>query len=220
MGFLNRYLGYILCSGLIGACVFYKVHIWHHMKLKKVFRNTLIGSILIILMLQVPIYSQLWSEVPEDKPVDVLIVLGAGLRGENVSTTLASRLDAAADYVENNSETKIIVSGGQGADELISEALAMKRYLLDKGVSEEMILMENQSTSTEENLKFSKLLLPGSGRIGVVTSNYHMFRAKFIAEKHFEAVEGISAKSPLLSLGNYMIRESIAIVNEWRKDML
>ena len=90
---------------------------------------------------------------------DAVIVLGAGLRGENLSLILRNRLDAAVEYYNENPEAVIVVSGGQGPDEDIPEAEAMERYLYEQGVPLNKIIKEDKSTSTEENFKFSKELL-------------------------------------------------------------
>lgn len=122
---------------------------------------------------------------------DYVIVLGAGIKGEKPSLTLMQRLDKTIDYVNNqDKETKIIVSGGQGRGEDISEAQAMKKYLVDKGIKEELIIMENKSTSTNENLIFSKELLEKYSsksisdiNIKIITSDFHAFRSNMIAKK-------------------------------------
>uniref|UniRef100_UPI0025F8263F YdcF family protein n=1 Tax=uncultured Clostridium sp. TaxID=59620 RepID=UPI0025F8263F len=87
-----------------------------------------------------------------------ILVLGAGLKdGYNPSATLRYRLNAAIDCVETYGNTGIIVvSGGQGADEKISEAEAMKKYLIDYGVPENRILVEDKSRTTDENFEYSR----------------------------------------------------------------
>lgn len=86
---------------------------------------------------------------------DIVIVLGSGIKGEEVAPNLVKHLDKAVEYHEKNSNAMIIVSGGQGPFESIPESLAMKRYLMKKGVPEEQIIEENKSTSTYENFRFS-----------------------------------------------------------------
>ena len=114
---------------------------------------------------------------------DAVIVLGAGIRGETVSRILAYRLDAAIEYSKRNPNAVIIVSGGQGQDprEYISEAFAMKRYLIAGGIPEERIIKEEASTSTYENLLFSKEILDGMFeapyRVVIISNNFHIFRA-------------------------------------------
>ena len=88
-----------------------------------------------------------------------VVVLGAGLRGEQVSGLLARRLDAALDYYRENPDVLLVVSGGQGPDEVIPEAEAMARYLAARGVPQENIIKEDKSESTEQNFEFSRVLL-------------------------------------------------------------
>jgi len=112
---------------------------------------------------------------------DALIVLGAAIRGEVPSYPLYTRLEAAVDYHARNPEAMIVVSGGQGFQETISEALAMERYLLRRGVSPDRIIREDRATSTFENFKYSKELLDvffdNAYTIAFVTSDFHVFRA-------------------------------------------
>ena len=81
---------------------------------------------------------------------DAVIVLGAGLRGDRPSTTLKGRLNAAYEYHLENPDALIIVSGGQGHDEDITEAEAMKKYLVALGIPDDRIVKEEKSTSTYE----------------------------------------------------------------------
>lgn len=117
-----------------------------------------------------------------------VIILGAGVRGETPSLTLVQRLDKAIEYIGNqDNKVKIIVSGGQGNGENISEAEAMKRYLVEKGVKEE-IIMEDKSRNTRENLIFSKEIIEKDSNkkiedmdIKIITSDFHALRSNLIA---------------------------------------
>lgn len=111
-----------------------------------------------------------------------IIVLGAGLRGERPGDVLRRRLDAAAAAYAQNPDVLIVVSGGKGTQETIPEALAMQRYLLKKGIPEDAILMEDKSTSTKENLEFSREILQQHGisadaPVAIVTNAFHCYRA-------------------------------------------
>jgi uncharacterized SAM-binding protein YcdF (DUF218 family) len=215
---VNSYLGYIILGLMFGA--FHLTKYIDVQWLNKMIKILLALGFAFIIIMQSLVLSQVFSTVPKDKDMDYLIVLGAGLKGDRVSYTLAYRLDAAYDYLISHDNCKVIVSGGQGPDEWVSEALAMKTYLVSKGIDENRIIMENQSTSTEENIIFSKQFIEDNWSMAIVTSNYHMYRAKYIAKPHLNNVEGISAYSPRWLLVNYMVRESITIVNEWRKVLL
>lgn len=116
---------------------------------------------------------------------DALIVLGAGIHGETVTMPLKYRLNSAVDYHKKNPEALIVVSGGQGSDELITEALAMERYLVKRGVPKAKILKEEASTSTFENFVFSKRLLTKvlktDFKVAFTSNDFHLFRAQQIA---------------------------------------
>lgn len=118
---------------------------------------------------------------------DALIVLGAGLRGEVPSSVLAERLKAALRYYEQNPDVIIVVSGGQGANEAITEALAMERYLVGNGIPAEKIIKEEMSTNTRENIAFSKQILDDyfsePYKTAIVTSDFHIFRSNMISVK-------------------------------------
>jgi uncharacterized SAM-binding protein YcdF (DUF218 family) len=116
---------------------------------------------------------------------DAVIVLGAGLRGDEVGSHLVRRLDTAAAYLKRNPNAVVVVSGGLGAGRTITEAEAMYRYLVALDVPSERILLESASTSTHENLLFSREILavrfPDGFRAVVVSNNFHIFRATQMA---------------------------------------
>lgn len=97
--------------------------------------------------------------VEETFESDYVVVLGAGLFGDQLSPTLQYRLETCLSYLKNRPRVKVVVSGGQGTDEAISEAEAMKRYLTVHGIEKHRVIMEDKSTSTYENLLFSKKIL-------------------------------------------------------------
>lgn len=155
------------------------------------------------------------------KNLSYIIVLGAGLNGEKPSLTLTYRLDKSYEYLMANPDAKVIVSGGQGFDEPITEALAMERYLIEKGIDRERILREDASTSTYENLKFSKELLKMRGeditslKVGIVSNDFHIYRALYLArELSYNEVYGCSAKSVIWLKPNNYIREAFAVIKD------
>lgn len=112
---------------------------------------------------------------------------------------------------------KIIVSGGQGNGEDISEAQAMYDYLVQNGIPADIIIKEDRSTNTEENFRFSeKFIEDKSAKIGIVTNNFHIYRAKKLAHaKGLDNITGIPASSDNVLFINYMVRESIGIVKDY-----
>ncbi len=123
---------------------------------------------------------------------DVVIVLGAGINGEKIPPQLRKRLDKAIFYHKKNPTALIVVSGGKGSDEKVTEASAMKKYLLENGIREELIITEESSVSTYTNFVNTKAILEerlkSDIRIAFITSHYHIFRASVIA-----ANAGVSA---------------------------
>lgn len=148
---------------------------------------------------------------------DYVIILGAQWKPQGPSEVLRRRLDSAAKYLEQNPDTVVIVSGGQGSNEPISEAAGMRQYLVDIGIDGERILMEDRSTNTMENLVFSSNLLDKqSDRVVIVTNNFHMFRALQIAEKQgYARVEGLAASSVVSFLPNNLLREFLGVVKDF-----
>lgn len=152
--------------------------------------------------------------------VDALIVLGAGVHGERPSRHLARRLDRAAEYYFENTDTMIVVTGGQGFQEDITEALAMKRYLLAKGVAEDKIIMEEKAASTRENFRFSKEILDGllgeSYSVAYVTNDFHVYRAGLVArDEGFKEVYRLHAYTEWYTWPQNYLRESLAVVKTW-----
>jgi uncharacterized SAM-binding protein YcdF (DUF218 family) len=158
---------------------------------------------------------------------DFIIVLGAGLlNGEKVTPLLASRVDRALEFYSHQKKQaekgpKLIFSGGQGPDEKISEAQAMKNYALQKGIPEEDIILEDQSTTTFENMKFSKQIISKSQIAQPKTifssNNYHIFRAAIFAQMNQLNADGIAAKTARYFLPNAFLREFIAMVTMNKK---
>lgn len=149
-----------------------------------------------------------------DENLDYVIVLGAQMKENGPSTILKARLDAAIKYLDKNPETKVVVSGGQGSDEPMSEAEGMKRYLEEHGIAGERILMEDKSVSTNQNLKFSAQYINiEEDSVGIVTSNFHVYRSVKLAEKQgYENVCGISASSHPFLLPANMLRECACVI--------
>ncbi len=151
---------------------------------------------------------------------DAVIVLGCGLRGDKPSRSLRLRLDRAIDYHTKNPAALIVVSGGKGTDEAVSEAQAMETYLLEHGVSSEAILKEDASTSTAENFAFSKALLDkhydGDYRIAFISNSYHIYRAGVIArDAGFADATHAFAVTLWPSVVVSGLRECIAVVAMW-----
>ncbi len=143
--------------------------------------------------------------------LDYIIVLGAQVRESGPSVVLKYRLDKAVEYLEDNPETICIVSGGQGANEPYSEAEGMAQYLKEQGIDVSRILLEDKSLNTEQNMEYSKALIKDGASVGIITNDFHLFRAKQIARKYgLDNICGIAAKSTPVYLPNNMLREFLA----------
>jgi putative MATE family efflux protein len=150
--------------------------------------------------------------------LDYIIVLGSQVKPSGPAVVTRLRLNRAYEYAVNNPDTVIIVSGGQGSNEPATEASVMKEYLVDKGIDESRIIEEDKSTNTSENLQFSMALVDGlqDSSVGIVSSEFHMFRALAIAKKcGYTDTYGIPASSVRLYLPNNMLRESIGILKDF-----
>lgn len=144
-----------------------------------------------------------------------LVVLGCQVKGESPSLMLSERLDAAYSYLSENKESVVIVSGGKGADEDISEAECMFNYLKARGISSDRIYLEDQSTSTYENLKFSSEIMKENGidgKIGIVTNEFHETRANMIAQRMGLSSTAVSANTFFVLKPTYYVREVFALV--------
>lgn len=143
--------------------------------------------------------------------LDYIIVLGAQVRESGPSAALKYRLDEAVEYLEDNPKTICIVSGGQGANEPYSEAEGMAQYLKEQGIDASRILLEDKSLNTEQNMEYSRALIKDGASVGIITNDFHLFRAKQIARKYgLDNVCGIAAKSTPVYLPNNMLREFLA----------
>lgn len=148
-----------------------------------------------------------------------IIVLGAQVKGRKITDSLKRRLDAAYGYLYEHPEVKVVVSGGQGKGEDVSEAAAMAEYLERAGIEKTRIVQEDVSTNTLENLKYSKALITDiKSPVGIVSNNFHVYRGCMYAKRAgFENAFPIAAGChPVLFL-NYFIRECLAVWKLWLK---
>ena len=157
--------------------------------------------------------------VPE---LDYAVVLGAQVKGRIPSRSLAKRLEAALDYAQKNPDTVLILSGGKGPGEEITEAKCMFHYLTLHGVEEDRLILEENSTTTLENLQFSDTMTGCSrGSCGIVSNNFHIFRALNTAKSlGYTDPHGICASSDGLLLPHLIVREVFASTRDFVKSCL
>jgi len=160
------------------------------------------------------------------KDQDYIIVHGAALTHGEVTPLLAKRVDRAIDFYCRQKKSapppKLILSGGQGADESRSEAEAMAEYALQKGIPQSDLLLEDQSTNTLENMRFSKQLMDADAdgkpyRAIYATSSYHLLRTGIYARRAGLHISGIGAKTTFYYVPSALLREYIAYIVMYRK---
>lgn len=214
-------LGYsfsaLVCLCLMGVITFYEVT---HMLipqfpvmilLRRIFTVCLcIGLTIVAVTEGLIIHASFGS--PEQN-VDYVLVLGAKVRPTGPSASLWDRIYAAADYLEAHPDTIAIVSGGQGDDEPWTEAGIMSAELIDLGIDPERIWVEDRATSTWENLQFSLALIEAETgqrpeKLGVLSSEYHLFRASLFTKSCGVEFVGIPARTSRVSqMLNHFMRE-------------
>lgn len=197
------------------------------------------SGLVILLVVQILIFGRIPSTA--ESSLDYVIVLGASVKEDGISKTLKLRLDKAAEYAAENPESTLVLSGAQGAGEPVAEAQAMQEYLLEQGVTEERMILENRSHSTLENIVYSQLLIEQDReekraqwqkerteiafsvgqvadrpvRIGIITSNFHLYRARMIARKQgLTDVRGIASESDRVLFVHFCLRDSLAILKD------
>lgn len=189
-------------------------HIFMHLADFALFYST-------FLYLSYVLYGTFCNYFPIRKEPDVIIVLGSGLIGDKVPPLLAQRLTKAKTiYEQFEGRPKLIVSGGQGADELISEAEAMANYLMEQGVPQEDILIENRSRTTFENLTFSKAILEDQGlgkSVLVVTNSFHALRAGVFMRRLKIPGRSVGSRTAFYYLPSAWIRETVGLVSLYWK---
>lgn len=169
------------------------------------------------------LYATLYHFTPVFYKPNYIIVLGSGLIGDKVPPLLASRLDKAVErYYKYKEVPYFVVSGGQGSDELVAEAVAMKKYLMETHhIAEDKILVEDASVDTEQNMRFSKEIMTahfGSEKFSAifVTNSFHVYRASLYAKKAGLKAEGVGAKTAFYYVPNAFTREFIGILEMYK----
>src|SRR5690606_5180103 len=153
------------------------------------------------------------------------IVLGAGLRGDRPTPLLAARLDRGREALDRSRargrDTRLICSGGQGPDEIVPEAVAMANHLVEAGVDRDLLWLEDESTSTEENLRLSAQVAARhgmeGGRFAVVTNDYHVLRAALLLRRLGLDGYGLGARTARYFWPSAILREFAAILWEHQR---
>jgi len=182
---------------------------------KRIVSLVLALGIVYFSIIEIPIIQA--SKGDGDFDADYVIVLGAAVHGDTPSLSLTERLEAALSYLTEHPDTLAIVSGGKGGGENLSEAEAMYNWLCDKGIEPSRIIKEDKATSTYENLKYSFEIISSvtdkaEPVVGIISSEYHLYRAKLLAYTMGEKVLTVPAHTTYLSVRlNYFIREAFGV---------
>lgn len=218
-----RTIALVLLAVAIIAALYRLIAVFLHGKGQKTAKILLTSCVVLavtgLIAVEVPIV--LSAKTDADPEASYLIVLGAGVNGETPSLSLLNRLEAAKEYLNNFPESKAILSGAQGPGEDISEAECMRRWLEENGVSPKRIVMEERARSTYENIAFSLDMIEQdggerTGKVAIVSSEYHLYRAKYIAAELGTKPLGVAGRTsyPVLMI-NYFIREAAAVSVMW-----
>jgi uncharacterized SAM-binding protein YcdF (DUF218 family) len=183
--------------------------------LRKILTVLLAVGVIYFIIVEIPIVAS--ARTDPDPEAQYVIVLGAGVNGKDPSLSLLNRLEAALAYLNKYPESKAIVSGGQGEGESITEAECMYQWLTKNGVAPDRVIKEDRAESTEENYKYSFEIIRSRGDdpadgVAVISSEYHLYRAKLLAARQGVDVKLVAAKTsyPIL-MTNYFIREAFAV---------
>ncbi|AHF07009.1 YdcF family protein [Desulfitobacterium metallireducens] len=191
----------------------------HFPKLRLLFRIGISVFLASFMLIESLLLYNTKDSVPSQ--VDYLIILGAGLNGDQLSWTLWERVDKGLRILQDNKEMKVVVSGGQGQGEWITEAEAMQRYLIKQGIAKERILKEEKSTSTMENFRYSRVLLDQqtdydpNEPVPVITNDFHMLRSKLLARRNGINPVGVPSPTPWYLRPNVYLREYFALVKSF-----
>ncbi|MBQ7432945.1 MAG: YdcF family protein [Lachnospiraceae bacterium] len=214
-GFVWFWLGAAVCFGVFFAVsLFYRnkksshqtVPVWLRVSIHTLVYLGLVISVILLLL----VYSGRWQRAVSQ--LDYIIVLGTYERSDYVNDVLRERLDLAVNYLQDNEDTMVIVAGGKTENKIVSEAKTMSDYLIVQGISSNRIIQEKQSSNTRQSLRYCERLIPGGSTVGIVTSEYHLYRAVRIAKAAgMEEVYGIGAPCSRLLELNYMVRECFVV---------
>lgn len=189
--------------------------------LRGIFAACVVLGLAAFAAVEIPIIAA--ARTDKDPEAPYIIVLGAGVNGTVPSLSLVNRLTVTKEYMEKYPYSIAVVSGCQGVGEDITEAKCMHDWLIQRGISEKRIIMEEKARSTYENIAFSLELIAedggdASGKIAIASSEYHIYRAKYIAKELGANPLGVAGKTsyPVLMI-NYFIREAAAVAVMWLK---
>ncbi|MBR2861102.1 MAG: YdcF family protein [Clostridia bacterium] len=171
----------------------------------------------LFIVAEIPVISTCFKREKASSPY--CIVLGAAVHGSRPSRVLNERISAAEEFLKTNPDSVAVLSGGQGPGEDIAEAECMKNILIERGIAESRLLVENKSTTTKENIAFSKKIIqslsPDETNVTIISSETHLYRACIIAKEAGLNPSPFAAKTRTTVIIPQLLRESVAVWLEW-----
>lgn len=226
-GHLNAGNITLLCYGLLLLCAIFirgvrrnarllpRLLYWARLVLAGILAVCfLTGAVISCFMIRYAFYNE--PPAADGDGGGTVIVLGCQIYGETPSVSLKGRLDAAYAYLVAHGDCAVIVAGGQGEDEAVSEAYAMQKYLVEHGISAERIYLEDRSVNTDENIRFSGALIREKNlpqAMYIVTDTFHCYRAYLFAERYGYEAYNLSADIYWPLLGEYWVRDLLGVLH-------
>lgn len=214
--------GTFLSLVLFFACMYEKKLKMHTGSIRYAYRLVQAGYVVFLCIAAAACWS-MYKEcrnAPEEGKPYTIVVLGCGLEGDQPSRSLLYRLRRAQEWLTDHPDVHVVVSGGQGSDEIMPEAQCMAEWLVNHGIEAERVHQEDRSSSTYENLFYTRTVLQENGLpedIIIVTNSFHVCRACLIARKQGYECTALPAKTTWWLFPASVLREVLGIVLEWFK---
>ena len=185
--------------------------------MKRLFKFFLFVGFCLIILIQSLIFASQKNDM--DTYENYVLVLGAKANNGNLSKTLINRLDTTIEYLNKHKTAKAVLCGGKENNNEFSQAEYMQKYLIEKGIDKDRLILETKSKNTFENIKFAlEKLDKKPSEIMVISSSYHLFRAKLILYRFGVLAKTVPAKTPTGAFVSSYFRETFAVIKTYLKD--
>ena len=185
--------------------------------MKRLFKFFLFIGFCLIILIQSLIFGSQKKDMETYE--NYVLVLGAKANNGNLSKTLINRLDTTIEYLNKHKTAKAVLCGGKENNNEFSQAEYMQKYLIEKGIDKDRLILETKSKNTFENIKFAlEKLDKKPSEIMVISSSYHLFRAKLILYRFGVLAKTVPAKTPTGAFVSSYFRETFAVIKTYLKD--
>ena len=185
--------------------------------MKRLFKFFLFVGFCLIILIQSLIFASQKNDM--DTYENYVLVLGAKANNGNLSKTLINRLDTTIEYLNKHKTAKAVLCGGKENNNEFSQAEYMQKYLIEKGIDKDRLILETKSKNTFENIKFAlEKLDKKPSEIMVISSSYHLFSAKLILYRFGVLAKTVPAKTPTGAFVSSYFRETFAVIKTYLKD--